>query len=266
MEIGEQIILINGGIGDFLQCTPFLLKNIKNPVRYFVVTHFSGAREFFSTLGIHIDRIEYYKTFTEIQEIAKRLSKEGPFLLCPRTLLFDTLPFNALKIEFAHPAKTIGIHLGGSFYSVTHQKAHGLAPKNLPSIIIRNLIPKNFNILLFGSRDEIQSFGIPESDYLRHVCFPEISRSLSFVSSCDAFIGSDSAFKTMSSMSRIPTLVLLADYMDECRDKLFIDPYVSANVMAVFRYNNLDESQNIEAARNIIINFLKLFDCHTEII
>ena len=48
----EQIILLLGGMGDFLQCLPYIDDNRKNPIGYRVISHLKGAPEFFKTIGI----------------------------------------------------------------------------------------------------------------------------------------------------------------------------------------------------------------------
>ena len=55
----------------------------------------------------------------------------------------------------------------------------------------------------------------------------------------DIFVGSDSAFKTLSSMLQIPIMVWLGDYIDDMKDNTFIKPYVSDGHMEVLRYTNL---------------------------
>ena len=43
-------IYIRGGIGDFLQCLPFVLMQPKN--EYFIHTHFKKAEQFFKDFGM----------------------------------------------------------------------------------------------------------------------------------------------------------------------------------------------------------------------
>ena len=46
----------------------------------------------------------------------------------------------------------------------------------------------------------------------------------------------------MSAMNRIPTFVWLADYIDQPRDEMFINPYVHDGIMKVFRYKDVEAS------------------------
>jgi hypothetical protein len=86
----------------------------------------------------------------------------------------------------------------------------------------------------------LQNINLYPSENLAVVSHDDPIKSLSYVKQCNAFIGSDSGFKTMSAMSKIPTYVWLGDYIDEPRDKLHIDPYVCDGVMEVFRYKDVN--------------------------
>jgi hypothetical protein len=92
--------------------------------------------------------------------------------------------------------------------------------------------------MVFGLKDEL--IGIKESDNLKLISHKNPAKSLAYVAQCDALVGSDLAFKTLSSMMKIPPFVWLGDYSDPPRDQMFIDPYIKDGVMKVFRYKNLD--------------------------
>ena len=49
----DFFIEIHGGIGDFLQHLPFILKN--KSARYIVATHFKGAPAFFKLLNVKVE-------------------------------------------------------------------------------------------------------------------------------------------------------------------------------------------------------------------
>ena len=57
-------------------------------------------------------------------------------------------------------------------------------------------------------------------------------------------IGAESVFKTMSSMSKIPTLVYYEDNNNRFRDRVFIYPYIKAGVMTVYKYQNLEKEMD----------------------
>lgn len=54
-------------------------------------------------------------------------------------------------------------------------------------------------------------------------------------------IASDSVFKTMASMLNIPSIVLHKDNKNPFRDRTFIEPYVKAGSMYVYKYQNLED-------------------------
>ena len=53
----------------------------------------------------------------------------------------------------------------------------------------------------------------------------DVQSCLELVKLCSSFIGTDSVFKTMSSMNRVPTKCILGDFPDEIRDQYFINQY-----------------------------------------
>src|SRR5258708_23816455 len=113
--------------------------------------------------------------------------------------------------------------------------------------MLAQLVSKSegYNFLLFGSPKELDELDSVEGP-VHFVRSENVSKSLGRVSECSVFIGSDSAFKTMSAMLRIPTIVLVGDYRDYHRDKRFIEPYVDAGVISTFRYKDLTYSGEVQ--------------------
>jgi len=222
---------VKGGIGDFLQCLPFMLNHPE--YRYLVVSHYDRATEFFSSVGL------------TVQEMP--LGKVKGIEVCPRQLFF-TNPFRRQKPIFTN-GPVLGIHLGGSDYSISVEKRFGFPPKNLPVSVWNALIKEECNILIFGTVAEFDAL-VPDwrnsrSKNIKYVVDDDVTVSLSRVAECSTFIGSDSAFKTMSAMLHIKTIVWVGDYKDEFRDEKFIDPYVKAGVMEVFRYRDLNSDWEV---------------------
>ena len=48
----DKIYLLDGGIGDFLQCIPFINAGKHNNVKYGVITHLLNASKFFEAIGV----------------------------------------------------------------------------------------------------------------------------------------------------------------------------------------------------------------------
>ncbi len=247
-----RLFLIGGGIGDFLQCLPFVLANKSQNHKYIVSTHFKDARIFFETIRVPILR---YYFFTNLEEAAQVVAsiKSGPEIVlpCPRTKYFDTIPFATPSPLFDDGKPIIGVHLGGSRHSLETQKRFGVVSKVLLQMLALNLRSDEYNIYLFSSRDEIGELRINEDKDLKIICYDNIILSLSYVLHCAMLVGSDSAFKTMSVMSRVPTIVWLGDYNDNVRDKMFISPYVEDRKMAVIRYRDLGLPDEFSKAINI---------------
>ena len=231
---------VKGGIGDFLQCLPFMLAHKDN--RYLVATHYDRPWEFFDQLGI-------YTTYDV------SLGRLGGVKECPRQTFFGVNPFPRRPPIFTGNRPVVGIHLGGSGYSLSVEKRFGFPPKALPRSILDGIIAggNEYDLLLFGSPEELDEIGC--IGHARKVRNDNIIVSLSHVAECSAFIGSDSAFKTMSAMLEIPTIVLMGDYRDGHRDSRFIEPY--DDVIATFRYKDLTNPDEVAAAVEFCLELLE---------
>jgi ADP-heptose:LPS heptosyltransferase len=110
----------------------------------------------------------------------------------------------------------------------------------------------HYKIILFGTLDEIKPLHLKLNKNLMIPNNKKIVDSLSMVSHCDLFIGSDSVFKTMASMLKISTIVLFKDSANHFRDRVFINPYVDHEVMHVYKYKTLEGIENIEAMQYVL--------------
>lgn len=239
-------LLVQGGIGDFLQCLPYLHGNHGRLPRLVVLSHFRGAPDFFAGLGIEVAEHHHFSNPEEMAHARSQANANGQGLPCPRSAFFTRSPFPPKELAFTQPRLTLAVHLAGSAFSVDLQRRNGLVSKSLPIEVLHRIRDLNrYNIIMFGSRDELGAMAIEESADLRLANFGSISESLGAVAQCAAFVGSDSAIKSMSAMLRIPSLVWLGDYPDPYRDAVFVDPYVRAGCMRVFRYR--DPLRDIDA-------------------
>ncbi len=224
---------IHGGIGDFLQHLPFVQKN--KSAHYIVASHYINAPQFFAALGVKVKQFYFYSNLDEYRVIRERLKYLTQSYICPRSLFFDRQPFNSeinlnIKNQFI-----VGIHAGSSKLG-----ANKTLSKELVKALIKNLIATNYKIILFGTSDELNKLNISQNKNLISLASKKISDSLSIVSCCNFFIGSDSVFKTMASMLRIPTVVFCEDNKNNFRDRVFIKPYLNHKVMRVYKYKKLE--------------------------
>ena len=236
----DKIYLLDGGIGDFLQCIPFINAGKHNNVKYGVITHLLNASKFFEAIGVKPEFIYKFSNLAEKQEIIDLLPFTGTYLPCPRSKYFDRPAFEPESLLFNDRKPVIGVHINGSSFSLNTQKQFGIILKNIPTQLISELLSEKYNLMVFGLKQEIMSLDLCESKNLKFVTYEDPAKSLAFVAQCSAFVGSDSGFKTMSSMSRIPTLVWLGDYVDKPRDEMFISPYLRDGIIELFKYKNLD--------------------------
>ena len=246
MSVGRMKIAVKGGIGDFLQCLPFMMTHPEH--RYLVASHHDRVSEFFGSLGL------------EVEEVS--LGRLGGAYNCPRRVFFDggVSPFARRSRIFSDHRLVVGVHLGGSDYSISVERRFGFPTKNLPPVVLDGLVRAGtrYNFLLFGSPSEINILSPTWRDLnMGLVVEEDVTASLSHVVECDALVGSDSAFKTMSAMMRIPTVTWVGDYRDDFRDEKFIDPYVKAGAMSVFKYKDLGSLAEVEAGVSFSLDQIK---------
>jgi len=84
-----NIILLQGGMGDFLQFLPFVDANRKNNLRYCCISHLKGAKEFWNTVGIEPEEVFIFNTLEEQNLILNALPKTEKYMHCPRGQYFD---------------------------------------------------------------------------------------------------------------------------------------------------------------------------------
>ena len=116
------------------------------------------------------------------------------------------------------------------------------------------------SVILFGTKKEIDQLKLKPRKELFFENDKDITKNLSLVQFCDLLIGGESVFKTMSSMSKIKTLVIHADNNNRFRDRVFTNPYIQTGVMNVYKYKNLDKEIPLvlDYVKHLIQNELKL--------
>lgn len=252
----QKSYLLSGGIGDIIQSIPFLLSPEGVAAKILVMSHQLGARDLLLGLGVRIEKFLYFSNSDDKKNAESELGIYGQIYPCPRFHYLEKNPFPMVSNLFGDRKKVIGLHLGGSKYSVEMQKKLGLPTKNLPEKIIKELIKLDINILIFGEKIELEKVDMPDAANLKVLISGSIFDVMSHVAQCDIFLGSDSAFKTLSSMLKIPTMVWLGDYVDEFRDDNFIKPYIIDGHMEVFRYLNLENQKEFNLGIRKTISFI----------
>ena len=249
---------VRGGIGDFLQCLPAAISRPSE--EYYIHTHYPKAKEFFNEFGLENAKVFPFKNSQEHDEqidiiLSDCNSKvKTNFTECPR-VLYSQLEFTQeiqdqvdSHINFGNDNPIIGIHPFGSDFSKNVYSKFNLPVKFIPAEIINSIIDndtnKQYNYLIFGSSKDLENYNLQSSENVRFVCFDNILVSLACVPKCKKFLGTDSCFKTMSSMNEIPTYCLVGDFDDQTRDAYFIDQYVNDGVMKIFKFNNIETQKD----------------------
>jgi hypothetical protein len=224
---------IHGGVGDFLQHLPFILKN--KTASYIVVTHFMDAKNFFKFFGVKISKYYYYNTREEHKAIELKLKKNSFSCWCPRSIFFDNFPINVKEKRPVQSGFTVGFQIGSSRLTnkpLDIKFAHDLIDK---------LLQLKCMVILFGTQAELALLKYQSRHNVFFASDKNIIKNLSLVKFCDLVIGGESVFKTMSSMSNITTLVIHEDNNNSFRDRTFISPYVKKSVMYVYKYKKLSK-------------------------
>ncbi len=231
---------IQGGIGDFLQHLPFILQH--KSYSYIVLTHFLHAQSFFKALGIKVKKYYFYTNWEDYVLLRDKLQKVPDTYVCPRTLFFKTNPFVSIKKKILKKPYVVGLHMGSSKLAAGKALSSDFVLK-----LITFLTQSKYKVILFGTKDELKSLDIKKQSQIIFAQDQNVIKNLSLVNQCDLMIASDSVFKTMSSMLNIPSIVLHKDNKNPFRDRTFIEPYVKANCMYVYKYENL-EGNEVDAA------------------
>lgn len=258
---------IRGGVGDILQSLWFI-KNYPQK-EYIVHTHYKKAKEIFAHFGAlnahfyEFDDLESHNAQVDFikEDHAKESQKDIADV--PRAFYSDfdfgkdadQAATNLIE-SFAEKKDIIGIHPFRSNFAQSVYDDFKLPAKELPIEISKNIIDKNNNYLLFGSKNELLQYGISEDKNIKFVCFDNIIDSLATVKYCKTLIGLDSCFKSMSSMQRINTICIIGNFHDPTRDQMFINQYEQDGVLKVFRTKNIkdDQSKIISFFQNEIKN------------
>ncbi len=246
----QCIFELHGGVGDFLQHLPFLLKN--KGANYIVITHFPRAKSFFENLGIRVQHYHFYQLREEHHLIKENLKKNKNSYPAPRQVFFDVFPFTSSEKKRAHDPliPVIGIHMTASAMT-----SNALS-RDFIDQLINTLLLYPINIVLFGTQKELSIFNFKKHDCISFASHENIIENLAEVQYCDVMIGADSVFKTMSSMARISTITFYEDIKSHFRDRVFIDPYVKEKIMFAYKYKSL-KGHEIKPAIDFIINILK---------
>jgi ADP-heptose:LPS heptosyltransferase len=241
-------VVAHGGVGDLLQCFPFMLSypNLK----YVVASHFNGINSLLRAINIKPHKIHYYNNAYKYKQIRDSVIKLDEIFACPRNLFFTKSPFIIQEGLFDLKRKTVGVHISSSLFAP--KKA---LPQAFLKSLINTLILKNFNVIFFSTKEEFKNLSLTQHKNLKYAHDLDIVKNLSLVEQCDFFVGSDSAFKTMSSMLKIQTIVLINDDRNTYRDRVFIDPYIKKGVMSVFKYDIMNKD-TIQEAINFVIRQL----------
>jgi hypothetical protein len=221
--------VLKGGIGDILQYMPFILEN--KSLRYIVLTYFRDAPNFFFKLGVSNCQFIFYSNRYEYSNYNRLLNSKKNTYQCPRDIFFTSLPFKGLKEKFIDTnRKLVGLHFNSSQINLIHT-----IPIQLQLSLIKMLVKEKFNVIVFSSDNEYKVMGKIKSKFVRYSHDLNLLKNLAKVIHCDFFIGSDSAFKTMSSMLKIPTIVIYPNNkMSSFGQRMFFKPYTRENILSIF--------------------------------
>ena len=239
---------IHGGLGDFLQFLPFALENKSE--NYIVVSYFPYAKNFFEYLNIRVKKFYYYSNKEEYYYIKEKLKMKKNSYWSPRNIFFQSFPFQKNSKFLFKNSFVVGIHAGSS--KLTNKPL----TREFLKKIIDSLLDIKVKIILFGTKSEIDKLSINSHKDIYLACDDNVIKNLTLVSECNIVLGSESVFKTMSSMLKITTILLHENYKNNFRDRVFVNPYVKTGVMHVFKYRNL-KGKEIDLATKFSLDIVK---------
>lgn len=244
--------VIKGGIGDILQYLPFVLKN--KELRYVVLTYFKDAPKFFFDLGVTNCQFIYYFDRYEYGKYNRLLNSKKNIYQCPRDIFFSSQPFKGIKEKFVDAnRKLVGLHFNSSQINLVHT-----IPKDLQKDLINMLIKDQFNVIVFSSNDEYKAMEKIKSKFVKYSHDINLIKNLAKVIHCDFFVGSDSAFKTMSSMLKIRTIVIYPNIkMSSFGQRMFFEPYLKAKILSIYKLKK-DTSEEISKTLSLVKNEITL--------
>jgi len=230
--------VVKGGLGDILQHLPFMIEN--KSLSFIVLTYFKGAAKFLEDLGISNCKFIYYVDRIEYSRYNKLLNEKINVYQCPRNILFKSPPFLKINVDFQDKQrKVIGVHLNSS-----HMNQINTIPELFFLNLTKKIIKNKFNLLVFCSDQEFKKMKEIKSKFIKYSHNLNVIDNLACVPNCDAFIGSDSAFKTMSSMLGIPTIVIIPNNQTSTFTKrTFLHPYVGREIMSIYTFTNINEKK-----------------------
>lgn len=221
---------IIGGIGDILLS---MERAISSKEDLILISHYNNAPSLLNAFGVEPLVSYYFSNIYEL-EVYKDLYKiyighdTYPTFKLPKS-------FNDVKLQdkrFDIRSKWVGVHPFGSNFSKDYFNRVGAPGKDLPDILVDLIdahIPKDYGIVVFGNEFELAAIRSPNERVVLYDGNRDIINSLAVASGLDYCIAADSCIKTMTSIRKIPTLLLLQNNLDKIRDDKFINPYLASN-------------------------------------
>lgn len=230
MALAPNQKIIRGGIGDIL----LALDCIDQEHEYIIFSHYQQALDL---VAPYTTKAVFAPMQQPIAHIEGEVTSSNPYpnLKIPKRSL-DKANKNISKGRII-----IGLHPLGSKLSRFVDMNLQRPVKYMPPAFINSFISKikeinsNIDILLFCAPDEVSMFS---NHNVQVVAEENIWDCIAMVSKCNVIVGIDSAIKSISAILKIPTVVLIGDYIDSGRDR-FIDPYKELKLV---RFKNIQDA------------------------
>ena len=220
---------IVGGIGDAL----LMLDGALAVGEVVVHSHCKGLPALIGEFGVTVREFVPYSTPRAIP------TYDGPTLehvTWPMWTLPEHIDPRWARITHGLERPTVAIQPFGSPYSKVGHSGQGRQTKTILDAPLNHAVEalnNQYDVLIVCSPDEAAQLTIEPP----HVILDgSLLANMEAIWDCDAFIGIDSCGKTMAAIHEIPTFVLMGDFPDGLRDKVFVKPYVDAGVMQTQRF------------------------------
>ena len=242
MSIVPRIV---GGIGDAL----LMLDGALAIGEVVVHSHCKLLPSFLAEAGVRVNDFVYYM---DPQSIPRYDGPSLEHMTWPRWSLPAHIDPTWAREQHGLTRQTVAVQPFGSPFSTTAHAQRGHPTKTIPQAPLNHLVRRlneKYDVLIICSQSEADALTIKPP----HVILDgSLWQNLAAIWDCAAFIGVDSCGKTMAAIHRIPTYLLMGNFPDGLRDRVFVRPYVDAGVMKTNRFNEMTSKNMAFALEHLL--------------
>lgn len=254
-----------GGIGDFMLSIDSMKDWSDEGNDILFITH-QSKKTILELAELFNLRVSDIITFNTVDEIVEKINANKYETFPAKT--FSKQMLGSGGLWQGNDDFRIALHPKGSGYARDYLEKSDHAPKDLPTHMVEFLINSLYAkhqtpIALIMSPEEWDGFDKNALTNVQGKFFriDNIKTAVRASATCDVLVGSDSGMKSISSVFKRNTVVMIPQMTDLIRDNVFLIPYVKAGTMRVFQYtkenyNSREDMINLAIAVTGAVNKL----------